>query len=148
MCVGMCVSFDTCMSKTATATDFPIEIQGSKTHSSFDKMLLFIMNVGHEQVKIIKCCTVVYLTLAPNDNFSKPTDSNQESVIANILAALDSTYSKMSFPCHHATLRKVLLQDAKILTGIQEKVNCLIRTFENIMSSSLDDRLYKIDRDE
>ena len=68
------------------------------------------------------------LTPAKSDNLSQARENNLKTVIANILAALDlnvqillaiSTRSKMISPGDHAPLRKVLLQDAKILTHTQ-----------------------------
>ena len=80
-------------------------------------MLLFIVNLGHEEVKIIKGHTLAYL--APAE------ETNKESETTNISAAPSETKvellpaipsnSKMIFPDDHTPVRKVLLQDAKIL---------------------------------
>ena len=53
-------------------------------------MLPFIINIGHEEVKIIKSCTLAYLSPAQNDNISD-AENNQENVIANISAATSET---------------------------------------------------------
>ena len=45
----------------------------------------------------------------------------------------------MIFPGDHTPIRKVLLQDAKILSETQEKLNGLIHAFKDIMSSSSND---------
>ena len=49
-----------------------------------NKMLLFVVNVGHEEVKIIKDHTLAYLTPAKCNNLSETRENHQESVIANI----------------------------------------------------------------
>ena len=48
----------------------------------------------------------------------------------------------MIFQGGHTPVRKVLLQDGKILVEMQEKLNSLIHTFEDIMSSSSNDIHY------
>ena len=79
-------------------------------------MLLFMVNVGDDEGKIIQGCTLVYLTPAQYDNFSDVEEKNQESEIANISAATSGTKaeilpaipsnSKMIFPGEHTTVRK------------------------------------------
>ena len=44
--------------------------------------------------------------------------------------------SKIIFPGDHTPVWKVISQDAKILKDMQEKLKCLLNTFEDIMSSS------------
>ena len=58
-------------------------------------MLFFMVNVGHEEVKIIKGHTLAYLTLDQYDNLSYGEVKNQESVIANISAATTETIFEM-----------------------------------------------------
>ena len=53
-------------------------------------MLLFIINVGHEELQIIKGHTLVYLT-PTQYGYLSDTRENQESVIANISAVLSET---------------------------------------------------------
>ena len=115
-------------------------------------MLLFIINVNHKEMKIIEAPTMAYLTSTQHDNLSETGENNKESVIVNVYAAasepnvemlpLIPTTSKMIFPGDHIPLRKVLLQDMKISADRQEKLNSLIHTFENIMSSSSYDTGY------
>ena len=79
-----------------------------------NKMLLFIINVGHEEVKIIKGCILIYLILAQYDNCSDARE-NQENIIANISTATSetkveilpaiTTNSKIIFPGDHTCLR-------------------------------------------
>ena len=96
-----------------------------------NKMVLFIVNVGHEEVKIIKGHSLPYFTLSQYDNLTDARE-NQESVIVNILVATSETKieilpaipenSKMIFPHDHTPLRKVLLQDA----GCRRAKNCMV----------------------
>ena len=112
-------------------------------------MLLSVVHLGSEEVKIIKGHTFAYLNPAQYDNFSSVEGTNQERKIANISAVPSETKgeifpaipsnSKMIFPGEHTPVRKVLLQDLKILLEMQEKLNGLIQTFEDIMSSSSND---------
>ena len=93
-------------------------------------MLLFIVHLGHEEAEIIKGCTWAYLTLAQYDNFSDVEEANQESKIGNLSDASSETKgeillvipsnSKMIFPDDHISVRKVLLQDAKISVEMQD----------------------------
>ena len=48
----------------------------------------------------------------------------------------------MIFPSDHIPVGNVLIQDAKILVEMQEKLNSMIHVFEDIMSSSLNDKGY------
>ena len=111
-------------------------------------MLLFVVNLGHDEVKIIKGHTLAYLTPIQYDNFSEVEEINQESKIADISAAHVGTKaeifpanpsdSKMIFPGDDTPIRKVLLQDAIILVETQEKWNSQIHTFEDMSLSSND----------
>ena len=49
-----------------------------------NKMLLFVVNVGHEEVKIIKGHTLAFLSLAQYDSLPDTEENNEESEIANI----------------------------------------------------------------
>ena len=80
-------------------------------------MLLSIINLGHDDVKIIKKHTLAYLTPAQYDYFS---ETNQEiETSQNILAAPSGTkveilpgipsHSKMIFPGYNTPVRNVLL---------------------------------------
>ena len=76
-------------------------------------------------------------------------ETNQEGETANISAVAPDAKaeivlailsdSKMIFLGDHTPVRQVLLQDAKILVEIQGKLDSLINTLENIMSSSWND---------
>ena len=89
-----------------------------------NKMLLFIVNLGHEEVKIIKDCTLAYLIPAKYDNYSDIEETNQRSEIVNISAETSGTKvvilpvilsnSNMIYLGDHMPVRKVLLQAAKI----------------------------------
>ena len=95
-------------------------------------MLFFIINMGHEEMKIIKSCTLSYFTPAQYGNLSEVRQNNQESVFSNIWATASETEvgilpaipasSKMIFPGDHIPLRKLLLKDAPILVDMQEKI--------------------------
>ena len=110
-----------------------------------NKLLLFIVNVGQEEVTITKCCTLTYLTPAQYDNHSETMKNNQGSLIANILVATSEiqgetlpsilTSSKMISPGDHTPLSKLVLQDTKISADTQ-KFYGLIHAFEDIISSS------------
>ena len=96
------------------------------------RMLLCIVNLGHENVKIIGGCTLAYLTHAKFDSFLDVEDTNQESKIGNIPAATLETKvemlpaipsnRKMIFPGYHTPDRKSLLQDTKNISG-NSKIN-------------------------
>ena len=58
-------------------------------------MLLFIVNVGHEDIKIIKGHTLAYLTPAQCDNLSDAEENNQQSKIAHISAVTSETKAEM-----------------------------------------------------
>ena len=60
-------------------------------------MLLFIVNVGHEEVKINKGCTLTDLIPAQYDNLSDAGENHQEGIIANICAA---TLLKRKLKCY------------------------------------------------
>ena len=45
----------------------------------------------------------------------------------------------MIFPGDHTPIRKVVLQDAKISADTQEKLTCLLYTFEDVMCPSSND---------
>ena len=108
-----------------------------------NKMLFFIVNIGHEEVKIIKDHTLVYLIPAQCDRFSDAEENNQESKIANTSGATSKTKaeilpaiptsSKMIFLGNNTPVRKVLLQDAKISVDVQEKLYGLIHVFQDIV---------------
>ena len=55
-------------------------------------------------------------------------------MVVEILPAIPAS-SKIIFPWGHTPLRKVVVQDAKI-SDSQEKINCPMHAFEDIMSSS------------
>ena len=99
------------------------------------------------KVKIIKGCTLAYLTTAHADS----KETNQESKIMHISAATSEAKVEIlpaiSFQVI-TPVRKVLLQDAKILVETQEKLKCLVHAFEDIMTSSSSDIDYtKMNRD-
>ena len=48
----------------------------------------------------------------------------------------------MIFPGDHTPLRKLVLQDAKFSADIQEKINSLLHTFEDIIYLSSNDIHY------
>ena len=85
------------------------------SRQSGDGMLLFIVNLGHDEVKIIKCHTLAYFTSAQYDNYSDVKETNQESEIVNISATPSETKaeifpvipsdSKIIFPGDHTTVR-------------------------------------------
>ena len=89
-----------------------------------NEMVLFKVNLGNEEVKVIKCCTLAYLIHAQYDNFSDVEESSQEREIGNISAETSKTKaevlptvptsSKIIFPGDHTHIRIGLLQDAKI----------------------------------
>ena len=94
------------------------------------EVLLFIVNLGHEEGKIIKGNTFAYYIPAQFDNFSDVEETNQESVIANISAPTLETKveilpatpsnSKMIFSDDHTPVRTVLLQDVKNIRNLRE----------------------------
>ena len=95
------------------------------------EQIIFIVNIGHEEVQTSKGHTLVYLISVQYDNLSDVRE-NQESIIANISYATSETKvdmllaipttSKMIFPGDHTSVREVLFQDAKIFVETQEKL--------------------------
>ena len=71
---------------------------------------------------------------------------SSESAIVNILVTTSEVdvellpaipaSSKMIFPGDHIPLSKVVLQNAKMLADTQVKLNCLLHTYGDIMTSS------------
>ena len=51
------------------------------------KMLLFIVKIGHDEMKIMKGCTLAYFTTAQYDNLSTSEKNNKEDIVTNISAA-------------------------------------------------------------
>ena len=49
-----------------------------------NRMCIFVVNLGHDEVKIMKGHTLVHLTPDQYDSFSDTEERNQESKIANI----------------------------------------------------------------
>ena len=90
-----------------------------------NKILLFIVNVGNEEVNAIKDCPLAYLTLGQYDNLSEARENDQESVIPNILTAVSETNveilpaisssSEMIFPGDLTPLRKCYFKIQKYL---------------------------------
>ena len=92
---------------------------------------------------------LAYFTPGQYDSLFKTEKNNHKNVIANISATtletnvdilpVIQTNSEMIFPGDHTPIREVVLQDAKIVEDTQEKLNCLLHPFEDIMSSSSND---------
>ena len=94
-----------------------------------NRMLLFILNLGHNEVKFIEGYTLAYLIPSQYENFSDTEETNQEGEIANISATISDTKAsillaipsdgKMIFPCNHTPVRKVSLLN--INSGLEKR---------------------------
>ena len=106
-------------------------------------LLLFIINLGHDEVKISKGCTLAYMSPDKYDNHLDVQENNQAGEIANISITTSKTNaeilpafpsaSKMIFPCDLTPVRKVLLQDVETSADAQEKLDRLKHAFKDIM---------------
>ena len=105
-----------------------------------------MVNIGTEEVKIIKGLTLAYLAASTVwQSFRCLREQSREWNCKYFCCNSDQSWnitsyfqesSKMIFPGDYTPVRKVLLQGAKILVEMQEQLNGLIHAFEDIMSSS------------
>ena len=92
-----------------------------------NKILLFVINVGYKDIKIVKGHTSAYLISVLHEPYYADDANSSAKVIHNISAAVSETEvqmspaiqigSKMIFPGDHTLIGKVELQDAKISKG-------------------------------
>ena len=109
-------------------------------------LLLFIVNLGHDEVKISKHHTLAYFTPAKYDNLSDDQENNQAGKLSNISITTSETNaeklppipsaSKMIFQVITHLSGKCYFKMKKTSADTKEKSNSLIHAFKDIMSSS------------